>query len=119
MKRSSPKFNDKESAVLLAMYDAENGTYTSYTLARELNPTVEMSTPAAVAAFTQTRDATEQLIARGLVRGERLKGADGIYFNKLKLTAKGDQAAIQERGAVERRKAMNAIMEDLNTDGEK
>jgi hypothetical protein len=33
-----------------------------------------------------TRDATEVLIAKGLVRGERLKGADGIYFNDLKLT---------------------------------
>ena len=33
---------------------------------------------------------------------ERLKGADGVYFNSLKLTAKGEQTAIQQREAAER-----------------
>jgi len=116
MKRSSPVFNDKESAVLLAMYEDANGTYISYTLAWKLNPTVEMSTPAAGAAFTETRDATEQLIARGLVRGERFKGADGVYFNKLKLTAKGEQMAIQQRENLQRINALNALVKELNTD---
>lgn len=118
MKRS-PVLDDNESIVLLAMYEVENGTYTSYTLARELNPTVEMNTPAALAAFTETRDATEQLIGRGFVRGERLKGADGVYFEKLKLTAKGEQMAIQQRENVKRMKAMNALVKELNTDDEK
>ncbi len=119
MKRSSPEFNDKESAVLLAMYEAANGTYTSYTLAWKLNPAVEISTPAAEVAFTETRDATEQLIARGLVRGERFKGANGVYFNELKLTPKGEQAAIRQRGNIKNTKAMNALREELNADDEK
>jgi len=38
--RFRPVFDDKESAVLLALYEVANGTYTSYTLAWKLNPTV-------------------------------------------------------------------------------
>jgi hypothetical protein len=89
--------DDKGNAILAAMYEAADGTYTSYTLARELNQTIEMGTPAYVAAFTETRDATERLIARGLVRGERLTGKDGVYFNKLKLTSKGQKMAIERK----------------------
>jgi hypothetical protein len=112
VKRFPPVYSDQESAILLAMYEVANGTYTSYTLAKVLNPTVETSTPAAEAAFLKTRDATEQLIVRGLVGGERLKGADGVYFNKLKLTTKGQQAAIQQRETVERtKKAMAEVTE--------
>ena len=95
--RFRPVFDDKESAVLLALYEVVDGTYTSYTLAWKLNPTVQVGTPPAAAAFAKTRDATERLIARGLVGGKRSSGADGVYFNKLKLTAKGQQTAIQHR----------------------
>ncbi len=86
------------------MYEVENGTYTSYTLAEKLNPAVEQGTPRAVIAFAETREATERLIVRGLVRGERLTGADGVYFNKLKLTPKGERMAIQQEKTVERTK---------------
>jgi hypothetical protein len=95
-------FDTRESAVLIAMYEVANGTYTSYTLAWKVNPTAQVGTPSAVAAFTETREATERLIRRDLVRGERLTGADGVYFNKLKLTAKGERTAIQEREKAER-----------------
>ncbi|HLJ42225.1 MAG TPA: hypothetical protein VKT50_12125 [Candidatus Acidoferrales bacterium] len=95
-----PMFDDKEGAILIAMYEAGNHIYTSYTLASQLNPTVQRGTPPALAAFTETRETTERLIARGLVRGERLKGADGVYFNKLKLTTKGERAAIRYRETV-------------------
>jgi hypothetical protein len=108
MKRFPPVFDDKEAAILLAMYEVANGTYGSVTLSRKLNPTVELGTPSALTAFVETRDATERLIVRGLVRGERLSGADGVYFNKLKLTAKGEQAAIQLRKAVEETKKVIA-----------
>ena len=73
--RFRPVFDGKESAILLAMYEVKNGTYTSYTLAWKLNPTVTAGTPPAGKAFAETRDATERLIVRGLVRGERYPGA--------------------------------------------
>jgi hypothetical protein len=64
--RFRPVFDDKESAVLLALYEVANGTYTSYTLAWKLNPTIQVGTAFATAAFAETGDATERLIARGL-----------------------------------------------------
>lgn len=41
---------------------------------------------------------------QGFVRGERLKGADGVYFNRFKLTPKGERMAIRQRKTVERTK---------------
>jgi hypothetical protein len=102
--RFPPVFDDKESAILLTMYEVDNGTYTSYTLAQKLNPKVEVGTPPSEEAFAETRDATEQLIKRELVRGERHTGANGVYFTKLKLTAKGERMAIQQKEISERTK---------------
>ena len=96
-----PVFDDKESAILLAMYEEANGYYDSYALAWKLNPEVKVNTPEAETAFKETREATERLIERGFVRGERLKGADGVYFKELKLTPKGEQTAISHRKEVE------------------
>ena len=88
------------------MNEVADGTYTSYTLAWKLNPTVQVGTPAAAVAFAETRDATERLIACNLVSGgKRLVGADGVYFSKLKLTAKGVRTAIQQRNAAKDKKA--------------
>jgi hypothetical protein len=113
MTRPRPIFNGDEAAILDAMYEVENGTYDSYTLARKLNPTVKTSTPEAHTAFIKTREATEGLIVKNLVRGERLTGADGVYFNKLKLTPKGEQAAIGQRQAAMRaEKGMAQIAKD-------
>jgi hypothetical protein len=61
----------------------------------------ERAQPEAEAAFKGTRDATENLIERGFVRGERLKGVDGIYFKDLKLTPDGERTAISRRKEVE------------------
>ena len=110
--RFRPVFDDKESAVLLALYEVPDGTYTSYTLAWKLNPTVQKGTPPAAAAFAETRDATERLIARALVRGKRSTGADGVYFDKLRLTGKGEQTAIQHRkDSEESKKALDEAIE--------
>jgi hypothetical protein len=113
--RVPPVFDDNETAILTAMYNAENGTYTSCTLALKLNPTVEDGTPSASEAFSETRSATERLIAHDLVRGERHSGADGVYFNKLKLTAKGVRAAIQAMQNVEDKKAFEKAVEQVNS----
>jgi hypothetical protein len=115
--RFAPVFDDKESAILIAMYEAENNTYTSYTLAWKLNPTVQVGTPPAAVAFAETRDATERLIVRGLVHGERFTGADGVYFNKLKLTSKGERAAIQQKKTVkENEKALADVVERIKSE---
>ena len=123
MKRFPPVFDSIETAILLAMYEVENGRYDSYALALKLNPTVQRGTPPAEVAFTGTRDATERLIVRGLVRGGRLTGANGVYFEKLKLTPKGEQAAIQQRETAEKtRKALDEAIEGakkLSEKGEK
>jgi len=66
--RFPPVFDEKERAILFAMYEEANGYYDSYTLAWKLNPAVKLSTPEAETAFTETRDATERLIERGFVR---------------------------------------------------
>jgi hypothetical protein len=96
--RFPTEFDEKKVAILSAMYEVANGTYDSYTLAQKLNPTVQAGTSPASLAFIETREATEGLIADGLVSGERLAGADGVYFKKLKLTHKGERSAIQHRG---------------------
>lgn len=94
-------FDDKETAILFAMYDVPSGTCDSYSLTWKLNPTVETGTPRAGVAFAETRDATEKLIALGLACGERLTANhDGVYFKKLKLTSKGQRAAIQQRALI-------------------
>lgn len=114
--RFAAAFDQTERAILLAMYEVENGTYTSYTLASELNPSVQMGTPPAGVAFAETRDATERLIVRGLVQGERLRGADGVYFNNLKLSPKGEKTAIQQRTVAT--EEANALEEAVQRSGE-
>jgi hypothetical protein len=115
MKRPPPAFNKNESAILIEIYEEPNVPYTLYSLTQKLNQTIKFGTPDYLAAFTNTRDAVEDLIVRGLVRGKRLKGADGIYFDDLKLTTKGEQSAIQERRRVaEFEKALPEIIKDAD-----
>lgn len=118
--RVSPTFDDKETAILIAIYDDANHTHTSYTLGWRLNPTVVMDTPPAGIAFAETQDATERLIDRGLVSGrERHTGADGVYFNKLKLTAKAVRTAIQQRNTAKDKKVSAEKTKELTEKIEK
>jgi hypothetical protein len=97
---SSADFDKIEGAVLNALYERANGTYSSYALYLVIHPDVQPGTQPAEEAFVSVRDATERLIASDLVKGERLNGADGVYFDVLKLTDKGERAAIKERNRV-------------------
>ena len=97
---SSADFDKTEEAVLNALYERADGSYSSHMLYPVIHPEVRPGTPPAGEAFVRVRDATERLIARDLVRGERLNGQDGVFFNKLKLTKKGERAAIKERNRV-------------------
>jgi len=114
-KRITPVFGPKEVAVLSALYEVDNGYFSSYTLAQSLDPTVEPGTPQSHSAFVETLHATEGLIARGLVQGNRNRGADGVYFSSLSLTRKGEQAAIeQRRQAKETGKAIDEAIREGN-----
>ncbi len=95
--RHQSAFSNKESAVLIAIYEDPGIPFDSYTLVGTMNPDVKPQAPAFNIAFAAILKATEDLISRGFVRGTRLKGSDGIYFSRLKLTYKGEPAAIQER----------------------
>ena len=92
-----PNFNKTESAILIALYEVENGRYSSYSLSEKLHPNIPRLGEEAGAAFEKVRDATEQLIVQGLVSGDRQTGANGVYFEKLRLTTRGEQTAIQVR----------------------
>ena len=49
------------------------------------------------------------LIERGFVRGERLKGADGVYFKELKLTPEGEQHRQSRTGKKSRTSKRNCL----------
>jgi hypothetical protein len=100
MRRPSPAFKGKESAVLIELYEEPNASYSTYTLTQKLNPTIPMSTPEYESAFNNTREAIEELVVQSLAQGKRLKGANGVYFDELKLTSKGEKAAIEEKRRV-------------------
>jgi hypothetical protein len=93
----SAEFSEKEETVLQELYSVSDGSYNLYALAWRVYPQVQVGTAAAEEAFKDVRNTVEQLIARGIVRGKRLTGADGIYFDELKLTAKGERKAIESK----------------------
>jgi hypothetical protein len=111
-----PVFDDKESGILLAMYEEANRYYDSYALAWKLNAGLKVPSSEAAAAFKGTRDATESLIECGYVRGERFKGADGIYFKELKLIPEGERTATSHRKEVENlKKELPKPIKEANT----
>jgi len=65
-----------------------------------MHPDVQIGTEAGLKAFEEVRATFEGLIARGIVAGKRLTGANGVYFDALKLTAKGERKAIETKNRV-------------------
>jgi hypothetical protein len=66
-------------------------------LTQRLNPNLQITAPEYRTAFAHVSSAIEEHIVRGLIQGKRSRNADGVFFNNLKLTRKGEQTAIQER----------------------
>ena len=95
IKVGSAEFNEKEEAVLAALYGVSDGSYNTYSLATRLNPGAEGEE--AAKAFEEVRATTEGLIAKGIMRGERMSGANGVYFERFKLTPKGERKAIESK----------------------
>jgi hypothetical protein len=97
--RPKPGFDGGESAVLREMYEVPDGTYNTYSLALQISG-AKVMTPEAVKAVTDTKQALERLIVKGLVRGKRDRNNEGIFYTNLKLTIEGERAAIRERDQV-------------------
>jgi hypothetical protein len=98
MAKAPETFDKNEATVLKELYETTGFSHTSYTLADALFPDAEISSPEKLTAFNETREATERLMARGLVKaGEKHTGATGLYYNELRLTRKGDMAALNQR----------------------
>jgi len=97
MPRPEPVFDGTEGDVLIEIYEWPDVPFSSYTLTQRLNPNLQTATPEYRTAFARISSVIEGHIVHGLIRGKRSKSADGVFFNNLKLTYKGEQAAIQER----------------------
>jgi hypothetical protein len=97
MPRAEAVFDGAEGDVLIAIYDWPDDPFSTYTLTEKLNPSLQITAPEYRTAFTHVSGAIEKHIVRGLIRGKRSRSADGVFFENLKLTYKGEQAAIQER----------------------
>jgi hypothetical protein len=109
--RPKPGFDGGESAVLREMYEVPDGTYNTYSLALQISG-AKVMTPEAVKAVTDTKQALERLIVKGLVRGKRDRNNEGIFYTNLKLTIEGERAAIRERDQVAAgKKAMDEAAE--------
>jgi hypothetical protein len=97
MPRPETEFDGNEGDVLIAIYESPDVPFSAYTLIQSLNPNLQTNTPEYSAAFARICSVIEGHIVRGLIRGKRSKSDDGVFFENLKLTYKGEQAAIQER----------------------
>jgi hypothetical protein len=97
MSRPETEFDGTEGDVLIAVYESPDVPFSTYTLTETLNPNIQVTAPEYRTAFANVRSAIEKHIVRGFIRGKRSKNADGVFFQNLKLTYKGEQAAIQER----------------------
>lgn len=97
MRRPETEFDSAEGDILIAIYEWPDVPFSTYTLTQRLNPSLQISTPEYRTAFAHVGSAIEEHIVRGLIRGKRSRGTDGVFFEHLKLTPKGERAAIQER----------------------
>jgi hypothetical protein len=121
MAKAPETFDKNETAILKALYEGPDLNWDSYGLANVLYPDANISSPEKLTAFNETREATDRLMARALVRyKEKHTGQNGLYYNGLKLTKKGDMAALNQRVTAaktgltdEERKAANAVIERL------
>ena len=110
MPQREPIFEGTEGDILIEIYQCPDVPFSSYTLTQRLNPNLQITNPEYRTAFAHASSVIEDHIVRGLIRGKRSKSADGVFFDNLKLTYKGEQAAIRER----KRRALPGIKEILD-----
>jgi len=103
--------NKAEGDILVEIYEWPDVIFSSHTLTQRLNPNLQIATTEYRTAFARVGSIVEDHYVRGLIRGKRSRNADGVHFNNLNLTSKGEQAAIQER---ERRALPGKVKDILN-----
>ncbi|MGI9101728.1 MAG: hypothetical protein ACR2IF_04705 [Terriglobales bacterium] len=107
--------SETEGSILIAIFETPDVPYDAYSLTLALHSDLEPRSPEHKRKFDDVRTATEDLIVKGLLKGKRLKGHEGIYYSGLKLTGKGEQAAIVERrNRAELEKKLPAFLKDAN-----
>jgi hypothetical protein len=97
MPQPETEFNGTEGDVLITIYERPDITFSSHTLTQRLNPNLQITALEYRTAFAHVSSAVENHYVRGLIRGKRSRNDDGVFFNNLKLTYKGEQSAIQEQ----------------------
>lgn len=96
MPRSGTGPDEIQGDVLISLYELPGVPSSTYTLTEGLNPGLQVATPEYRTAFAHVSSAVEEHIVLEMIRGKRSKGDDGVYFENLKLTTKGERAAILE-----------------------
>jgi hypothetical protein len=97
MTRPEPIYDGTEGDILDELYEWPEVTFSSHTLTQRLNRNLRITAPEYRTAFDHVGRAIEEHISRELIRGKRSRDADGVLFDNLKLTPKGERAAIQVR----------------------
>ncbi len=116
MAKPKARLDDDESAIVVALYESPQVFFNTYLLAQTLHPKHAITAPESKAAFERVCRATEELIVKGLIKGKRAKGNDGIFYNDIQLTRKGEQEAIQERKQrSEFQKNLPKLIKDANS----
>jgi hypothetical protein len=95
------KFDVRDVAMLIVLYESPGANYTTYGLSQALHPAVDAASQRDFGkVYDEVRTTSERLIMLDLVDGNRLKGNDGgIFYSDLKLTKKGQREAIEVRSS--------------------
>ncbi|MGH9633338.1 MAG: hypothetical protein ACRD72_00745 [Candidatus Angelobacter sp.] len=109
MSKPEPILPEKESKILLAIYENPDKSYdTSYMndmlhfpdllVPFKANVMAVRGTQEYTAAFKETLKTIESLVEKGLIDGEQVRQENwGMYYKDLKVRTKGKQAAIREK----------------------
>ena len=133
MKQYPGDFNSLEDWIVGYLYEWPKTPHTTYSLLRDALGIVESQpssidtinallkasgredmTPAAAPiedekpTFGDVQKSIEDLIEAGTVKGDRNRGVEGVYFEALKLTPKGEAHAIRRK---REREKLNTLLE--------
>jgi hypothetical protein len=90
------KFSPEEEAVLDYLYNHPDEAIVTKSLTEVLKPDRDTEEKQHQ-SYEEIQGAIEALIVSGLVKGKRGSSSGKIFFSKLRLTPKGEIAAINER----------------------
>lgn len=96
------KYSETEEFILLHLYDHPGQDASTITLTRQYK-SVDFGSEEWKKAFADTQYGVETLIADQLISGERKMASDkAVYFDKLKLTKKGEAEAIMHKRRIKK-----------------